>query len=137
MRVLDVDVPRKALEIGAGAERPARPRQDDDRDVVAGRELGGGGLELAIRLCVERVQLRGPVERDPRAPLRHLDDETGRLAAGRAHSAATAASAGCGATRVGSLKTFAAVSWRSACRASGLRSMSAIWERLSEWVING
>ena len=66
MRVLDVDVAREALEVGAGAERPARPRQDDDRDVVADRELGGGGLELAIRLRVERVQLRGPVEPDPR-----------------------------------------------------------------------
>ncbi len=62
-------------EVGADAECPAGPREDDDAELVVPGSVLARARELPEHLEVERVQDLGPVERDRRARWGFLVDD--------------------------------------------------------------
>ena len=66
---------RELLEVGAGAERGIRARQDHDVDAVVGVDLPIGAREPEAERAVDRVAGLGPVQRDRRDTLRHVDED--------------------------------------------------------------
>ena len=71
------------LQVGAGAERPARAGEHRDREVVVGVEGAERVGERGGGRAVDRVARLGPVDRDDRAPVRRSSVVTAHGAGSR------------------------------------------------------